>query len=98
MARGNSIQVTLPVRVVRHIGQVMASGHYKSEAEVVRDALTNWAKGRERLNRLIDESRASFARGEGIPVEELMRRLEAKIKRAQNASRESSLRKPRRRC
>ncbi|MGD0190604.1 MAG: type II toxin-antitoxin system ParD family antitoxin [Rhizomicrobium sp.] len=85
MANIEKISIALPHDMVEAIKDAVEQGEYATTSEVIRDALRDWRLKRKveeldtaELRRLVQEGIASLDRGEGIPAEQVFKRLEAK--------------------
>lgn len=89
------ISIALPKEMVADIRYAVDSGQYASASEVVREAVREWkgpkkqrpfppnypyAATMDDLRRMAQEGLDSLDRGEGIPMDEVFDRLEAKYK------------------
>jgi antitoxin ParD1/3/4 len=79
------MNVSLTPRLVKYVGRKVATGKYASASEVIRDALRlmderdrQWKERLKTLDREIEVGMAQLERGEGIPSEDVFRRLRAK--------------------
>lgn len=80
----DQIQITLDdPAMVEFVRSKVRSGEFASEAEAVADALTAWREGQEELARWEREvivaahDRIMADPSSGIPIEEVMQRLDA---------------------
>jgi antitoxin ParD1/3/4 len=85
MANIEKISIALPQEMIESIRDAVDQGEYATTSEVVRDALRDWGMKRKledlntaELRRLVQEGIASLDRGEGIPAEQVFKRLRAK--------------------
>jgi antitoxin ParD1/3/4 len=83
MATVEKISIALPAEMVTLLRQVVDAGEYASSSEVVRDALRDWTykrslrqQGVEQLRQVWQQARED--RTPGIPVEDVLDRLERK--------------------
>lgn len=80
------MQVKLPPELEELVQRRMASGHYDSPFDVVREALQLLEiydelrrRGNAEIGRKIDEGLAQLDRGEGIPGDDARRRSKADL-------------------
>jgi antitoxin ParD1/3/4 len=84
------ISIALPPEMVAVVRQAVETGEYASSSEVVRDALRDWTQKRRLRHQGIDELRqvwrqAMEDRSPGIPVNEVLDRLERKYQKLTDA-------------
>lgn len=85
MADVETLSVTLPSELLAQVQEAVEDGEYGSSSEIVQHALNDWSLSRPRSVRTVDELRrlceeADKHPGPGVPMEEVMDRLEAKYK------------------
>ena len=75
------ISIALPPEMVAQVRRAVETGEYASSSEVIRDALRDWARkrgpkqvGLQELRKMWQE--AIEKTGPGLPMEEVMSRLE----------------------
>ena len=85
MSNIEKLSIALPHDMVEAIKDAVEQGEYATTSEVIRDALRDWRLKRKmeeldiaELRRLVREGIASLDRGEGIPAEQVFKRLKAK--------------------
>ncbi|MBL6853045.1 MAG: type II toxin-antitoxin system ParD family antitoxin [Alphaproteobacteria bacterium] len=89
------ISIALPKEMVDDIRYAVDSGDYASTSEVLREAVREWrdkrrpfppgypyARNMDDLRRMAQEGLDSLKRGEGMPMEEVFDRLEARYQAA----------------
>jgi antitoxin ParD1/3/4 len=86
------ISIALPPEMVAVIRQAVETGEYASSSEVVRDALRDWTQKRSLRQQGIDELRQVWRQAledktPGIPVDEVLDRLERKYQALADAAR-----------
>jgi antitoxin ParD1/3/4 len=77
------ISIALPPEMVAQVRHAVETGEYASSSEVVRDALRDWTQKRSHKQVGLEELRAMWREAikntePGIPMEEVMDRLERK--------------------
>ena len=92
MAIVEKISIVLPPEMIAIVRQVVETGEYASSSEVVRDALREWAQTRSRRQQDLDELRklrrqALEDKTPGVPVDEVLARLERKYQALADAAR-----------
>jgi antitoxin ParD1/3/4 len=85
MPNVEKISVALPPEMVAVVRQAVETGEYASSSEVVRDALRDWTQKRNLRQQGIDELRQVWRQAmedktPGVPVEEVLHRLERKYR------------------
>lgn len=86
--RVRTMNVSLPPRLGKFIDGLVKSGRYGSASEVVREGvriLHDREENLRRLRREIDRGIAQLDRGEGIPAEQALRQLRARLRRRKSA-------------
>ncbi len=85
MSQIEKLSIALPHDMVEAIREAVDSGDYATTSEVIRDAVRDWRLKRrveamevEDLRQLVAPALEALDRGEGIPAEEVFRRLKAK--------------------
>ena len=83
MSSVDKISIALPSEMVALLRQAVETGEYASSSEVVRDALRDWTQKRHLRRQGIEELRQVWQqaiedRTPGIPVEDVLDRLERK--------------------
>ena len=83
MASVEKISIALPPEMVALLRQAVDMGEYASSSEVVRDALRDWTQKRQLRQQGVEELRQVWQqaiedRTPGVPVEEVLDRLERK--------------------
>lgn len=83
MATVEKISIALPPEMVAVVREAVDAGEYASSSEVVRDALREWTQKRNLRREGIKELRRMWRnaledRSPGLPVDEVMDRLERK--------------------
>ena len=73
--------ITLPSDLEAWARAEVAAGRAESVEDLVAAALKEWRDDVEFVRAKLDEARASLARGEGIPLEEFLRRGDARVTR-----------------
>lgn len=71
--------ITLPADLEAWARAEVAAGRAESVEALVADALKERREDVEFVRAKLDEARASLARGEGVPLEEAFRRIDAWI-------------------
>lgn len=71
--------ITLPADLEAWARAEVAAGRAESVEALVADALKERREDIEFIRSKLDEARASLARGEGIPLDEAFRRIDAWI-------------------
>jgi antitoxin ParD1/3/4 len=79
------ISIALPHEMIAIVRQAVDAGEYASSSEVVRDALRDWTHKRSLRQQGMDELRQVWKQARedktpGVPVEEVLDRLERKYK------------------
>jgi len=92
MPNVEKISIALPPEMVAVVRQAVETGEYASSSEVVRDALRDWTQKRGLRQQGIDELRKVWRQAmedktPGVPVDELLDRLERKYKKIADAGR-----------
>lgn len=77
------ISIALPPEMVAQVRQAVETGEYASSSEVVRDALRDWTQKRSLRQQGIEELRQLWQQAldnktPGVPVEDVLDRLERK--------------------
>jgi antitoxin ParD1/3/4 len=85
MPNVEKISIALPPEMVAVVRQAVETGEYASSSEVVRDALRDWTQKRSLRKQGIDELRQVWRQAmedktPGVPVNEVLDRLERKYK------------------
>jgi len=85
MPKVEKISIALPAEMVAAVREAVATGEYSSSSEVVRDALRDWTQKRTLRRQGLDELRQVWRQamenaGPGVPVKEVMNRLERKYR------------------
>ena len=85
MPNVEKISIALPSEMVAVLRQAVETGEYASSSEVVRDALREWTQKRSLRQQGIDELRQVWRQAmddktPGVPVHEVLNRLERKYK------------------
>lgn len=79
MADIERMTVTMPARMAAAFRETVAVGDYASTSEIVREALRNWQRERDRecreLEALREAVRAGDDSGAGIPADEVFAEL-----------------------
>ncbi len=83
MASVEKISIALPPEMVALLRQAVDTGEYASSSEVVRDALRDWTQKRNLRQQGVEELRQVWQqaienRKPGVPVEDVLDRLERK--------------------
>jgi antitoxin ParD1/3/4 len=91
MPNVEKISIALPPEMVAVVRRAVETGEYASSSEVVRDALRDWTQKRSMRQQGIDELRqvwrqAMDDKNPGVPVREVLDRLERKYKALANAA------------
>jgi len=79
------IAITLPADLEAWARAEVAAGRADSVEALVADALGERRAEIEYVRAKLDEARASLARGEGIPLEEFLRRGSERVSRLRGA-------------
>src|ERR1700675_4330457 len=92
MPNVEKISIALPPEMVAVVRQAVETGEYASSSEVVRDALRDWTQKRSLRQQGIDELRKVWRQAmedktPGVPVKEVLDRLERKYKTLADAGR-----------
>ena len=91
MPKAESVNVTFPAEVIAMARRAVERGLYSSIDEVVSDAISHWTPREEDVEWLRQAVKeADKDEGPGVPMEEVMDRLEAKY-RALAAERSGSV-------
>lgn len=85
MATIEKISIALPHEMVAVVREAVDTGEYASSSEVVRDALRDWKQKRNLRQQGIEEllqvwQQAMADKRPGVPVEDVLDRLEQKYK------------------
>jgi antitoxin ParD1/3/4 len=85
MSAIEKISIALPPEMVSIVRQAVDAGEYASSSEVVRDALRDWTHKRSLRQQGIEELRQLWKQARedktpGIPVDEVLDRLERKYR------------------
>jgi antitoxin ParD1/3/4 len=88
------ISIALPPEMVAQLRQAVDTGEYASSSEVVRDALRDWTYKRQLRQSGISELRQLWQKarekdGPYVPVDEVMKMLEAKYQAIADAAGET---------
>ncbi len=91
MPNVQKISIALPPEMVAVVRQAVETGEYASSSEVVRDALRDWTLKRSLRQQGIDELRQVWRQAmedktPGVPVNEVLDRLERKYKTLPDAA------------
>jgi len=91
MPNVEKISIALPPEMVALLRQAVDTGEYASSSEVVRDALRDWTQKRSLRQQGIDELRqvwrqAMEDKSPGVPVKEVLDRLERKYRALADAA------------
>lgn len=91
MSTAEKISIALPPEMVASIRGAVATGEYASSSEVVRDALRAWTHKRNLRQQGITELRQLWQealndKSPGIPVDEVLDRLERKYQAIADAA------------
>jgi len=91
MPNVEKISIALPPEMVAAVHQAVETGEYASSSEVVRDALRDWTQKRNLRQQGINELRkvwreAMSDKTPGIPVKEVLDRLERKYRALADAA------------
>lgn len=91
MPNVEKISIALPPEMVTVLRRAVETGEYASSSEVVRDALRDWTQKRNMRQQGIDELRqvwrqAMVDKTPGVPVKEVLDRLERKYRALANAA------------
>lgn len=91
MSTAEKISIELPPEMVASIRGAVATGEYASSSEVVRDALRAWTHKRNLRQQGITELRQLWQealndKSPGIPVDEVLDRLERKYQAIADAA------------
>jgi antitoxin ParD1/3/4 len=92
MPNVEKISIALPPEMVAVVRQAVETGEYASSSEVVRDALRDWTQKRSLRKQGIDELRQVWRQAmedktPGLPVNEVLDRLERKYQKLADAGR-----------
>ena len=90
MPNVEKISIALPPEMVTVLRRAVETGEYASSSEVVRDALRDWTQKRNMRQQGIDELRQVWRQAmddktPGVPVKEVLDRLERKYRALANA-------------
>jgi antitoxin ParD1/3/4 len=91
MPKVEKISIALPPEMVALVRQAVETGEYASSSEVVRDALHDWTQKRSLRQQGIDELRQVWRQAmedktPGVPVNEVLNRLERKYQTLADAA------------
>jgi antitoxin ParD1/3/4 len=91
MASVEKISIALPPEMVALLRQAVDTGEYASSSEVVRDALRDWTQKRNLRQQGVEELRQVWQqaiedRKPGIPVEDVLDRLERRYQAMADAA------------
>lgn len=91
MASVDKISIALPPEMVTLVRQAVETGEYASSSEVVRDALRDWTQKRSLRQQGVEELRQVWRqaiedRTPGIPVDDVLDRLERKYQAMADAA------------
>lgn len=78
--------ITLPADLEAWARAEVAAGRAESVEALVADALAERRAEIEHVRAKLDEARASLARGEGMPLDEFLRRGEDRVSRLRGAA------------
>ena len=86
------ISIALPAEMAANVRKAVETGEYASYSEVVRDALHEWMLKRDLRQHSLDELRkllrqAQADKAPGVPVDEILDRLERKYQAVADAAR-----------
>lgn len=89
MPNVEKISIALPPEMVAVVRKAVETGEYASSSEVVRDALRDWTQKRNQRQQGLDELRQVWRQAlkdkkPGVPVDEVLDRLERKYKALSN--------------
>ena len=91
MATIEKISIALPHEMVALVRQAVEVGEYASSSEVVRDALRDWTQKRTLRQQGVEEFRRVWQQAladttPGVPVEDVLDRLERKYQAMSDAT------------
>ena len=91
MPNVEKISIALPPEMVAVVREAVETGEYASSSEVVRDALRDWTQKRSLRQQGIDELRQVWRqalddKAPGVPVKEVLERLERKYRALADAA------------
>lgn len=91
MSSIEKISVALPPEILASVREAVATGEYTSSSEVICEALSDWSHKRQLLPASVHHLReiweqARTDQAPGLPVDEVMKRLETKYRIAASAS------------
>jgi len=91
MASVEKISIALPPEMVALLHQAVDTGEYASSSEVVRDALRDWTQKRNLRQQGVEELRQVWQqaiedRKPGVPVEDVLDRLERRYQAMADAA------------
>jgi antitoxin ParD1/3/4 len=91
MASVEKISIALPPEMVALLRQAVDTGEYASNSEVVRDALRDWTQKRNLRQQGVEELRQVWQqaienRKPGVPVEDVLDRLERRYQAMADAA------------
>src|ERR1700730_6396122 len=91
MASVEKISIALPPEMVALLRQAVDTGEYASSSEVVRDALRDWTQKRNLRQQGVEELRQVWQqaiedRKPGVPVEDVLDRLERRYQAMADAA------------
>ena len=91
MSTAEKISIALPPEMVIIVRSAVATGEYASSSEVIRDALRDWTYKRRMRQQGITELRqlwqeAMQDKTPGVPVDEVLNRLERKYQAIADAA------------
>ena len=91
MASVEKISIALPPEIVALLRRAVDTGEYASSSEVVRDALRDWTQKRSLRQQGIEELRQVWQqaiedRKPGVPVEDVLDRLERRYQAMADAA------------
>lgn len=94
MANVEKISIALPPEMVAQLRSAVETGEYASSSEVVRDALRDWTHKRQLQQNGISELRKLWQQARedntpGIPMDDVLNRLERKYQSLATAAGES---------
>ena len=94
MATVEKISIALPPEMVAQLRNAVETGEYASSSEVVRDALRDWTHKRQLQQHGISELRKLWQQARedntpGIPMDDVLGRLERKYQALADAAGES---------
>jgi antitoxin ParD1/3/4 len=92
MASVEKISIALPPEMAALLRQAVDTGEYASSSEVVRDALRDWTQKRNLRQQGVEELRQVWQqaienRKPGVPVEDVLDRLERRYQAMADAAR-----------